>query len=169
MLNIVLFGPPGSGKGTQAKFLEEKYQTPQISTGDLFRFNLKNETELGTELQIAEKKSIEDTSMYTRIEWIDSIDQQLGKLKPGKEVHITWRFKNSGEHPLVIESVSASCGCTVPEKPEKPLLPGEEGYIKATFNGSGTGVIAKQVHVTANTNPTKNHTLSFGGTIPSSN
>ncbi|MBQ0147480.1 MAG: adenylate kinase [Flavobacteriaceae bacterium] len=47
MLNIVLFGPPGCGKGTQAKFLEEKYSTPQISTGDLFRFNLKNETELG--------------------------------------------------------------------------------------------------------------------------
>lgn len=47
MLNIVLFGPPGSGKGTQAKFLEEKYSTPQISTGDLFRYNLKNETELG--------------------------------------------------------------------------------------------------------------------------
>ena len=47
MLNIVLFGPPGSGKGTQAKFLEEKYQTRQISTGDLFRYNLKNETELG--------------------------------------------------------------------------------------------------------------------------
>ncbi|HEY4540071.1 MAG TPA: adenylate kinase [Faecalibacter sp.] len=47
MLNIVLFGPPGSGKGTQAKFLEEKYLTSQISTGDLFRYNLKNETELG--------------------------------------------------------------------------------------------------------------------------
>ena len=47
MLNIVLFGPPGSGKGTQAKFLEEKYSTSQISTGDLFRYNLKNETELG--------------------------------------------------------------------------------------------------------------------------
>jgi adenylate kinase len=47
MLNIVLFGPPGSGKGTQAKFLEEKFLTAQISTGDLFRYNLKNETELG--------------------------------------------------------------------------------------------------------------------------
>lgn len=47
MLNIVLFGPPGSGKGTQAKFLEEKYLTAQISTGDLFRYNLKNDTELG--------------------------------------------------------------------------------------------------------------------------
>lgn len=47
MLNIVLFGPPGCGKGTQAQFLEEKYQTPQISTGDLFRFNLKHDTDLG--------------------------------------------------------------------------------------------------------------------------
>ena len=47
MLNIVLFGPPGSGKGTQAKFLDQKYQTPQISTGDLFRYNMKNDTELG--------------------------------------------------------------------------------------------------------------------------
>ena len=51
MLNIVLFGPPGSGKGTQAKFLEQKYQTPQISTGDLFRFNLKNETDLGKKVR----------------------------------------------------------------------------------------------------------------------
>jgi adenylate kinase len=47
MINIVLFGPPGSGKGTQAKFLEEKFNLKQLSTGDMFRFNLKNQTELG--------------------------------------------------------------------------------------------------------------------------
>ncbi|WP_285268551.1 adenylate kinase [Kaistella rhinocerotis] len=47
MINIVLFGPPGSGKGTQAQHLIEKYKLKQISTGDLFRFNMKNETELG--------------------------------------------------------------------------------------------------------------------------
>ena len=47
MINIVLFGPPGSGKGTQAQHLIEKYNLKQISTGDLFRFNMKNETELG--------------------------------------------------------------------------------------------------------------------------
>lgn len=47
MKNIVLFGPPGSGKGTQAHNLVEKYDWVQLSTGDMFRFNIKNETELG--------------------------------------------------------------------------------------------------------------------------
>lgn len=47
MINLVLFGPPGSGKGTQAQHLIEKYNLHQVSTGDLFRFNIKNETELG--------------------------------------------------------------------------------------------------------------------------
>ena len=44
---IILVGPPGAGKGTQAKLLEEALGLPQVSTGELFRFNLKNETELG--------------------------------------------------------------------------------------------------------------------------
>lgn len=47
MTNIVLFGPPGSGKGTQAQNLIKKFNLKQISTGDLFRFNIKNKTELG--------------------------------------------------------------------------------------------------------------------------
>ncbi len=47
MINIVLFGPPGSGKGTQAQNLIKKFNLKQISTGDLFRFNMKNDTELG--------------------------------------------------------------------------------------------------------------------------
>lgn len=47
MINIVLFGPPGSGKGTQAQHLIEKFNLKQISTGDLFRYNMKNGTELG--------------------------------------------------------------------------------------------------------------------------
>ena len=46
---IVLFGPPGSGKGTQAKLLAEKYGVPHISTGDILRENLNNETKLGLE------------------------------------------------------------------------------------------------------------------------
>ena len=47
MINIVLFGPPGAGKGTQAEFLKEKYGLVHISTGDVFRQNIKNGTELG--------------------------------------------------------------------------------------------------------------------------
>ena len=48
MTNLVLFGPPGAGKGTQAEFLKEKYNLIHISTGDVFRYNIKNETALGT-------------------------------------------------------------------------------------------------------------------------
>jgi len=47
MINIVLFGKPGAGKGTQAEFLKEKYNLVHLSTGDIFRFNIKNETDLG--------------------------------------------------------------------------------------------------------------------------
>ena len=49
MLNLILFGPPGSGKGTQANKLVEKYSLLHISTGDLFRYNMKNDTPLGIE------------------------------------------------------------------------------------------------------------------------
>ncbi len=49
MFNIVIFGKPGSGKGTQANFLKEKYNLYHISTGDLFRKNISNQTKLGVE------------------------------------------------------------------------------------------------------------------------
>ncbi|MDG2476201.1 MAG: adenylate kinase [Flavobacteriaceae bacterium] len=49
MFNIVIFGKPGSGKGTQAVFLKNKYELYHISTGDLFRKNITNETKLGLE------------------------------------------------------------------------------------------------------------------------
>ncbi|MBC7418917.1 MAG: adenylate kinase [Pedobacter sp.] len=47
MLNLVLFGPPGAGKGTQSENLIKKYQLTHVSTGDIFRAHVKNETELG--------------------------------------------------------------------------------------------------------------------------
>jgi len=47
MLNIVLFGPPGAGKGTQSEYLIEKYGLVHLSTGDIFRSNIKGNTELG--------------------------------------------------------------------------------------------------------------------------
>lgn len=47
MINLVLFGKPGAGKGTQAEFLKEKYNLKHISTGDVFRYNIKNGTDLG--------------------------------------------------------------------------------------------------------------------------
>ena len=59
MINIVLFGKPGAGKGTQADFLKHKYNLVHLSTGDIFRFNIKNDTELGrlAKLYLCFKKS----------------------------------------------------------------------------------------------------------------
>ncbi len=48
-MKIIMLGAPGAGKGTQAKMIAEKYQIPHISTGDIFRANIKNGTELGKE------------------------------------------------------------------------------------------------------------------------
>ena len=49
-MNIVIFGPPGAGKGTQSKFIVKKYNIYQLSTGDLLRNEIKNGTELGNKI-----------------------------------------------------------------------------------------------------------------------
>lgn len=115
--------------------------------------------------QEEKEKAANDTANFTTIQWLDSSTTNLGKLTKDKSIEITYRFKNTGTKNLIIESVSAQCGCTIPEKPEKPFAPGEEGVIKAKFNGSGKGTISKQIYVTANTNPQKDHTLTFTGEI----
>lgn len=50
-MNLILLGPPGAGKGTQAVNIVDKYHVPHISTGDIFRENIKNGTELGKKAQ----------------------------------------------------------------------------------------------------------------------
>ena len=49
-MNIIIFGPPGAGKGTQAKFIVNKYNLYQLSTGELLREEIKNKTELGLQI-----------------------------------------------------------------------------------------------------------------------
>ena len=89
----------------------------------------------------------------TTVELIDSVFN-FGKITEGEKVTFNYRFKNSGTKPLVITNTTASCGCTVPEKPEKPILPGEEGFIKVVFNSSGkVGHNLKHINVIANTKP----------------
>ena len=96
-----------------------------------------------------------DTEAVTSIDWLDSTNLNMGKINEGQMLEITYRFKNSGSKPLVISNVTASCGCTIPEKPKEPYAPGQEGVIKATFNSSGkVGMNSKQVTVQSNTNPT---------------
>jgi hypothetical protein len=78
----------------------------------------------------------------------------FGTIKQGEVVSHTFKFKNTGSEPLIITDAKATCGCTVPKKPNEPIAPGETGEIVVEFNSAGkTGAQTKQVTVTANTNP----------------
>lgn len=89
----------------------------------------------------------------TMVQLIDSI-YDFGRITEGESVTFNFRFKNVGTKPLVITGTGASCGCTVPEKPEKPILPGETGFIKVVFNSKGKmGHNEKNITVVANTDP----------------
>lgn len=106
--------------------------------------------------------AINDSSNYTSVEWLEGSYQDLGKVVEGQVVEVSFRFRNTGANNLIIEDVTAACGCTVPEKPGKPYAPGEEGVIKAKFDSRGRkGPNDKYVTVKANTNPTRDHVLSF--------
>jgi hypothetical protein len=118
-----------------------------------------------TEDSIKHAKMLEaanDSANYTSIQWLDSLHQELGKVAEGAQVEVTWRFKNTGNKPLIISQANASCGCTVPEKPNEPIPPGGEEHIKAMFNSTNrSGTQTKEVFVVANTNGGTSHKLSF--------
>lgn len=80
MLNIVLFGKPGAGKGTQAAFLKSQYDLVHISTGDLFRFNIKNKTELG----ISAKSYLDKGDLVPDRVTIDMLENEVDKNQDAK-------------------------------------------------------------------------------------
>ena len=89
----------------------------------------------------------------TSVQVIDSV-YDFGKAIEGTKVTYNYRFKNTGQKPLVISSAQASCGCTVPEKPEEPIQPGETGILKVVFNtASRPGPAHKTITVVSNAYP----------------
>jgi hypothetical protein len=78
----------------------------------------------------------------------------FGSITSGEKVTYNFKFKNIGQSPLIISNAEASCGCTVPEFPDKPVNPGEEGIIKVVFDSSGkSGMQNKVVTITSNAIP----------------
>lgn len=79
---------------------------------------------------------------------------EFGKIKEGEKVSYDFEFENTGSAPLIIKNAEASCGCTVPEIPTKPIAPGETGKIGVIFNSSGkSGLQDRVITITANTVP----------------
>jgi len=79
-----------------------------------------------------------------------------GQIEKGSDGIRVFEFTNTGEVPLIISKVSSSCGCTIPKKPEQPILPGENGEIQVKYDTNRVGPIRKAITVISNADtPTK--------------
>jgi len=92
-------------------------------------------------------------------------NHDFGNVAEGTMATYEFKFKNTGNQPVVIANVQASCGCTTPDWTKTPVLPGKMGIIKAMYSSAGRpGVFNKTVTVTSNAvEPSK--VLSIKGTV----
>lgn len=129
----------------------------QVSDDSLAREE-KEKKETAEKIETALKDS-------TTVQLIDSF-YNYGTVKDGELVQHSFTFKNTGNKPLVVQDAHASCGCTVPEKPEKPIMPGETGTIKVVFNTKGKGGGHQEKTITVNSNARPEFgTLKLSGTV----
>lgn len=102
----------------------------------------------------------DDPKNNTTIQWVDSA-VDMGRIAEGQKLEVAFRFRNTGNKPLVIKQVLPSCGCTAADVPKEPIAPGQEGVIKGVFDSSGKpGKNNKTMTVFTNTDANQ-HTLSF--------
>lgn len=73
-----------------------------------------------------------------------------GEIAHNSDGNRVFKFKNIGKTPLIITQVKGSCGCTVPTKPEEPIMPGETGEIKVKYATNRVGPFSKTVTITSN-------------------
>ena len=78
----------------------------------------------------------------------------FGTLTEGDTVEHVFAFTNTGEFPLIINNITASCGCTTPEWPREPVAPGAKSSVRVRFNSRGkSGEQNKTITIFANTDP----------------
>jgi hypothetical protein len=95
-------------------------------------------------LEVGQKTTMEIDSVFN-----------AGTVVKGEIIHATFKVRNTGDYPLVFGEVRASCGCTVPSKPQKPIQPGETSQITAEVNTANltSKQIIKSVTTMSNTEP----------------
>jgi len=87
-----------------------------------------------------------------------------GEVDYGADGVREFKFKNTGDDILIVARVYSTCGCTVPEKPEDPILPGESGVIKVKYDTKRPGPIRKTITVYSNASEIP-YTLKIKGAV----
>jgi hypothetical protein len=80
----------------------------------------------------------------------DKTVHDYGTIYQNADGTCEFTFKNEGDEPLTLTNVRSSCGCTIPKWPKEPILPGQTGTIKVTYDTKRLGVISKQITVMSN-------------------
>ena len=105
--------------------------------------------DLEAQSRIEEAKQRE---MVTTLKF-DKEVHDFGEIAAGSDNSCVFTVTNTGTKPLTIFKVGASCGCTTPKKPEKPIPPGKSDVIEVGFKPTGTGPTEKTITIQANTDP----------------
>lgn len=97
----------------------------------------------------------------TSIEFAET-EYDFGTVTEGEKVTHVYKFKNTGQEPLIISNAKATCGCTVPNWPREPIAPGDDGELTVVFDTKNKGKVGgqlqtKRVTVTANTDPVNSY------------
>lgn len=95
---------------------------------------------------------------------LDKTTHDYGNIKQGDNGECEFKFINNGKEPLVITNCMGSCGCTVPQCPKEPILPGKSGVIKVKYDTQRVGGIYKTVTVNSNAK-SGTQTLTIKGNI----
>jgi hypothetical protein len=97
------------------------------------------------------------TSFAQGVLKFESESHDFAKVSEGTIASYEFKFKNTGDQPVVISHVQASCGCTTPDWTKEPILPGKTGFVKAAYNSNGRpGMFNKTITVASNaTEPSK--------------
>lgn len=99
-------------------------------------------------------ETVDISKMPKTMMTFEKMKHNFGTVTEGEKVRHAFKFKNTGEQVLIIADAIASCGCTIPKFPKRPIPPGGEGEIEVEFNTSGRpGHQQKNVIIKANTQP----------------
>lgn len=95
----------------------------------------------------------------------DKTTVDYGTVKNGADGHRMFTVKNTGDKPLIISNVKASCGCTTPEWSQDPIMPGKTAQIKVGYNTTLTGAFTKIIEVYSNDAANSRSVINIKGTV----
>jgi|SRR5690554_644485 len=130
--------------------VREGEQRSKLSAGSQSAEELQKAAEERRKQQEAAEK--ERLASQTTMEILPNV-YDFGNIPKETPVSTVFKIRNTGTNPLIINDAKASCGCTVPRKPEEPIMPGDEGELEVTFEsnpGQAGAPMNKTVTVTAN-------------------